>query len=187
MNAGVLRTPDISMQLRTCRTLTVPVLLAACSHANPPDVPPALPRAFTARLESGINPAIGMGCLERGGDSTLFRVALIVDSVPPTERGALHIVLRPRPAPRPGFVYANVTAEIQLRRATSLQGTACWSDAGIVFRGAAPDLYDATITLDPVEGVEVEVYRGNGRVLVPAMRLDRAAGAGRIEWNASRD
>lgn len=158
------------------------VTSVACRAVKPMAVPAPLPPAFATSMTYMSNSSLGMGCLPRAGDSTLFRVTLIVDSTRPGQRGAFAVIVNPRAPARPGYINQVVSAEIQQAGSTRVTGTSCGHDAGVVFRGSAQALNEARLSVDPRRSVEVEVYSDRGALIAPAVSVDEPTEGRRIAW-----
>lgn len=155
----------------------------ACSGQRRAATTPSLPPAFTVAVRALPNSPIAMGCLPRTGDSTLFRINVIIDSTQPGDLGAFAVILNPRAQPRPGFVNQVVSVELERAGAAGprFTGTACWHDSGIVFRMPAHVLAEAIISLDPRKVLEVDVFAGSGTPLA-RVTLDHTTEGRRIAW-----
>jgi hypothetical protein len=133
-------------------------------------------------MNSLMSTAIGYRCLPRGGDSTFFRLQVIVDSIHSRETGEFAVILNERAPAPPGYNNQSVTVEIQLAGSTRIRGTTCWHDAGIVFRMAPRTLDKAIIALDPRRSVELQVFNAMG-VLMAAPRTFTQPNEGeRVKW-----
>lgn len=146
----------------------------------------AQPPALRADLAFTGPNGIRLGCLPRVGDSTLFEIVIIVDSLDDKSGAGLAVVRRERAAPRPGYVYQAVSVEIQSAGQTRLFGTSCWHDAGIAVRGKETALKDINVYLDAPASVLVNVVDHRGRQLGDSVRSTRQGTTQRITWTPVR-
>jgi hypothetical protein len=126
-----------------------------------------------------------LGCLPRAGDSTLFEIDVILDSLRGRNPAALAVIRGQRPSPRPGYINQVVSVEVQRSGQTRVVGTACWHDAGIVIRGSAAALEEAKVSLDAPGWILVRVFDARGTVLVDGVRVDKRSDGTRIDWTPS--
>jgi hypothetical protein len=125
---------------------------------------------------------IGMGCLPRAGDSTVFEVDVILDSLRDETPAALSLFRRERSPPRPGYVSRVVTVEVQRAGQTRFTGTVCWHDAGVLVRAPAAALAEAKVYLDAPGTIIVRVFDGRGTVLVDDAHIDKQSSGDRVRW-----
>jgi len=123
---------------------------------------------------------IALGCLPRGGDSALFEMDVILDSLRSKDPATLSVIRRQRSAPRPGYVSQAVSVEVQRAGQTRLVGTQCWQDAGIVIRGSGTVLEDAKVYLDAPATILVRVFDAGRAVLVDGVSVNKLSDSTRI-------
>lgn len=140
-----------------------------------------LPEALRLDYRTLMVSAIGMNCLSRHGDTTFFRVALVLDSLPTSPQGAVAIIRQARPR---DTSYPNVSAHFSRAGTTRVQGTGCWQDSGVAFRAPAHIVDDAAVFLDAAGRVEISLYDDSGRAIAPIQTLSPERGGTRVEWTA---
>jgi hypothetical protein len=113
----------------------------------------------------------------------LFRLQVIVDSVHPREAGEFAVILNERASAQTGYLNQSVTVEIQRAGSTRIQGTFCWHDAGIVFRGTAQALSKAIIALDPRRTVELQVFNSKGVPIAGTRTFTQPNEGERVSWS----
>jgi hypothetical protein len=175
----------VATRLSSVKALLLTLAALACSAgthrrgARAPLTPaPALVTNVSYFGQSGI----GLGCLPRAGNSTLFEVDIIVDSLRDKNGAALSLIRRARSAPPPGYIHQTVTVEVQRANQTRFFGTVCWHDAGIVVRAPATALADAKVFLDASGTILVRVFDGRGRVVGDSTRILKESSGDRISW-----
>ena len=154
----------------------------ACTHRPRARAPLTPAPALTTNVSYFGQSGIGLGCLPRAGDSTLFEVDIIVDSLRDQNGAALSLFRRDRSASLPGYINQTVTVEVQRANQTRFYGTVCWHDAGIVVRGPGTALADAKVFLDAPGTILVRVFDGRGRVVGDSTRILKESGHDRIGW-----
>lgn len=140
------------------------------------------PLAFDVHVSYIGQSLLALGCLPRGGDSTLFEIDVILDSLRGRDPGALSVIRGQRSGPRPGYVNQAVSVEVQRAGQTRVVGTACWQDAGIVIRGSGTALEDAKVYIDAPATFLVRVFDARRTVLVDGVRVDKLSDRTRVDW-----
>ena len=172
------------------RKLIFILAVVACASNRPAtSIPsPGLPAVFEAKLLRSADPALGadsvmsMGCLPNGSDTTLFTLAIILETPTPVD-GSFAVVFNERTVETPQIRYPNVSVSLYPFGTRRVSGTACSKSEAMVFRASLKRLWQATIAADPPGDLMIDVYTANGTRLV-SRRLTRTARPQTITWTA---
>jgi hypothetical protein len=123
---------------------------------------------------------VGVGCLDKGADSTAFRLVIILDSPQPVG-GSLFVSLARPYVPAPPARNPNVSASVHLLRSSRVSGTGCNKGGGTIVRASPAVLDRATVVLNPVGALDVEVYASTGR-LIHSQQASRPPERHTITW-----
>lgn len=173
-----------------CKLIFIVGVFACASTRRPAASIPtaAMPAAFGVKLIEvsdpvlGADSVMGMGCLPNASDSTLFTLAIILETPTPVD-GSFAVVFNERTVETPQVRYPNVSVSLYPFGTRRVSGTGCSKSEGMVFRASLKRLWQATIAADPPGDLMVDVYTTNGTRLV-SRRLTRKGRPQTVTWTA---